>query len=435
MQENPKDYGLVWFTTNLRVKDNMALLRAVQDHNRVVAVYCFDPRHTKPTRYGFPKTGRYRTRFLIECVHDLRRKLADLHIPLFTAVERPEKLLPKLAKEYGVSAVYHQTEWTQEEVAVIQTVRENLPAKVMMHSEFDQLLFHSDDPGIDAGEAPDIFTDFRRRIEKNISVRPSVPTPPAGELFLKTASGIPSLQDLGFEDFTTHPDSAFPFAGGEGPALERLNDYLFTSRNILKYKQTRNGLVGTEYSSKLSPWLATGCLSARTVYHAVRRFEKEVAANESTYWLIFELIWRDFFKVMALKYGNDFFKPGGIQRKDVAWENDPEAIRRWQEGKTGEPFIDANMIELKETGWMSNRGRQNAASYFAKTLGLDWRIGAAWFESLLIDHDVHSNYGNWMYVAGVGNDPRDRIFSAKRQAERYDPKRTFQRLWLNDELF
>jgi deoxyribodipyrimidine photo-lyase len=84
---------------------------------------------------------------------------------------------------------------------------------------------------------------------------------------------------------------------------------------------------------------------------------------------------------------------------------------------------------------MSNRGRQNAASYFAKNLKLDWRIGASYFESMLIDYDVHSNYGNWMYVSGVGNDPRDRTFNVKLQAERYDSNGKFQNLWLQENLF
>mgnify|MGYP001951331995 CR=1 FL=1 len=97
--------------------------------------------------------------------------------------------------------------------------------------------------------------------------------------------------------------------------------------------------------------------------------------------------------------------------------------------------VNANMIELKETGWMSNRGRQNVASYFAKELLQDWRIGAAYFESMLLDYDVHSNYGNWMYVAGVGNDPRDRKFNTKLQAKRYDENYKYRKLWLEKTLF
>ena len=110
-------------------------------------------------------------------------------------------------------------------------------------------------------------------------------------------------------------------------------------------------------------------------------------------------------------------------------------FKKWISGQTKEPFVNANMLELKKTGWMSNRGRQNAASYFAKELFMDWRIGAAYFESLLIDYDVHSNYGNWMYIAGVGNDPRNRKFNIRSQADRYDENGKFQQLWNQKSLF
>ena len=108
---------------------------------------------------------------------------------------------------------------------------------------------------------------------------------------------------------------------------------------------------------------------------------------------------------------------------------------KWIEGKTSEPFVNANMIELKKTGFMSNRGRQNVASYFTKNMSMDWRMGAAYFEQQLIDYDVHSNWGNWMYVAGVGNDPRDRKFNIQFQASRYDAKGTYQKKWLQNTLF
>ena len=110
-------------------------------------------------------------------------------------------------------------------------------------------------------------------------------------------------------------------------------------------------------------------------------------------------------------------------------------MQKWINGTTQEPFVNANMIELKNTGWMSNRGRQNVTSYFAKELNLDWRIGATYFESLLLDYDVHSNYGNWMYVAGVGNDPRNRKFNVQRQADMYDPNHKFRNIWLQPTLF
>ena len=230
-------------------------------------------------------------------------------------------------------------------------------------------------------------------------------------------------------------NTAFPFKGGENEALKRLHSYFFESKKLGFYKKTRNGLIGIDYSSKFSPWLANGCISAKTIYWNVKKFEQEEIKNQSTYWLIFELIWRDYFKYISIKHGNDIFKIGGILKNNYTWFTNKKAIKNWINGETKDDFINANMIELKKTGWMSNRGRQNVASYFAKELKLDWRIGASYFESMLLDYDVHSNYGNWMYVSGVGNDPRDRKFNTQLQAERYDPNYLFRKRWLQQTLF
>jgi deoxyribodipyrimidine photo-lyase len=214
-----------------------------------------------------------------------------------------------------------------------------------------------------------------------------------------------------------------------------MNHYFWNTQKLSYYKNTRNGLVGTDYSSKFSPWLANGSLSPRIIYWEIKRYEREIQKNQSTYWLIFELVWRDFFKYISLKHGNKIFKIGGILEKNYQWKQDKALFDRWKNGQTQEAFVNANMIELRQTGWMSNRGRQNVASYFAKELTMDWRMGAAYFESMLLDYDVHSNYGNWMYVSGVGNDPRDRKFDVRWQAQQFDANGKFQNLWLQKSLF
>ena len=135
-----------------------------------------------------------------------------------------------------------------------------------------------------------------------------------------------------------------------------------------------------------------------------------------------------------MQHKDKFFSKDGIYGDNKEWSTDTEILSNWINGKTNEPFVNANMIELLETGFMSNRGRQNVANYLTKELKIDWRIGAEYFESMLMDYDVHSNYGNWMYVSGVGNDPRDRKFDVKWQAERYDPQGKFQKLWLYKTL-
>jgi deoxyribodipyrimidine photo-lyase len=127
------------------------------------------------------------------------------------------------------------------------------------------------------------------------------------------------------------------------------------------------------------------------------------------------------------KHGKAVLEKGGILHEDRVFENDIEKFNGWIHGKTEDDFVNANMIELAQTGFMSNRGRQNVASYLVHDLKIDWRWGAAYFESQLIDYDFSNNWGNWMYVAGVGNDPRSRRFNTKLQAERYDPELSIQK--------
>jgi deoxyribodipyrimidine photo-lyase len=227
--------------------------------------------------------------------------------------------------------------------------------------------------------------------------------------------------------------------GGETAALARIRHYATDTTALRTYKETRNGMLGADYSSKLSPWLAAGCVSPRTVLAAVRAHEAAHGANDSTYWLLFELLWRDYFRLAAGVHGARFFSLSGVGptaasapgASATVWGRDPSLRTAWCLGRTGYPFVDACMRELLLTGFMSNRGRQNVASFLARDLALDWRIGAAWFEALLIDHDPCSNYGNWAYVAGVGADPREsRYFLIPKQARTYDPDGAFMRTWL-----
>ena len=289
----------------------------------------------------------------------------------------------------------------------------------------------------DINNISNVFTNFRKHCEKKLNVKDLVECPKKliEDNLLKDDYLTPSLSDLGLEDFEIDSRSAFKFQGGYNAAKERLDFYLWQSKKINFYKQTRNGLIGQDYSSKFSSWLSNGSISAREIFWEIKDYEKNILKNQSTYWLIFELIWRDFFKYISMKYGNKIFKIGGILEKDYQWSTDIKIFNKWVDGLTNEPFVNANMLELKYTGWMSNRGRQNVASYLAKELNLDWRWGARYFESQLIDYDVHSNYGNWMYVSGVGNDPRDRKFNIKFQAERYDPSNKFQNMWLQTRVF
>ena len=428
--------GLVWFRNDLRITDNHSLYNACAENELVIGVYCLDPRQFENNVYGFKKTEKYRTKFLLETLTELQENLGKKNITLLVYYGYPEKIIPAVCAEHQISAIYSQKEWTSEELTVETEIRQLIPV-LNWKTYYDQFLFHPDDVPFESWEKiPEVFTEFRKLLEKKVRVRPTVfinPKPTTNTI--EEFTPIPILSDLGFEEFEQPSKTAFSFKGGENQAKERIDDYFWKTKKLSVYKKTRNGLLGKNYSSKLSAWLANGSISAKTIYWEVQQYEKKVIKNEDTYWLIFELLWRDYFKYISLKHGNKLFQLGGILQKEYHWNQTPKAFQQWKNGTTPEHFVNANMIELQKTGWMSNRGRQNVASYWAKEWEQDWRMGASYFESMLIDYDVHSNYGNWVYNAGVGNDPRDRKFNIKRQAEMYDSDGKFQKTWLIPELF
>ncbi len=430
--------SIVWFRQDLRLHDNEALLEALKLSDEVIPVYVFDERVFRgETRFGFPKTGKFRAKFIIESIHDLRQSLQKIGSNLIVRIGKPEEEIFNIAKEAKTSWVFCNRERTREEVEVQDVLEKNLwsVGQEIRYSR-GKMLYYTADLPFPITHTPDVFTQFRKEVERYVRVREPLPSPAAKDFHPLTvqleAGDIPCIATFGWEDFEPDARTVINFKGGETEGRKRLNYYLWESSHVKTYKKTRNGLIGGDYSSKFSPWLAQGCLSPKQIYYELSNFEKAKGGNESTYWLFFELIWRDFFRFLAKKYGNKIFLKGGTKGEaDPRWHENPKLFSQWAEARTGVPFIDANMRELNSTGFMSNRGRQNVASFLVKDLQINWQMGAEYFESLLIDYDVTSNWGNWNYVAGVGSDPReDRYFNILSQAQRYDPKGEYVKLWI-----
>ena len=421
--------AIVWFRKELRIHDNEALSKALKIHKQIIPFYCFEETEFGKTAFGFEKTGSHRTQFLIESVENLRENLQKLGSELVIRKGNTAEQLARLFAEVEVTTIYAFKDIHSEEIAVQQKVEQ---LGVSVDYSFGSTLFHVNDLPHNFKETPKVFTQFRKGVEKKSSVRELFPEPSLlNELPKEIELGsIPSLEEFSLEKEKVEPKAALTIKGGEDEALKRLKHYFYDTKELSWYKQNRNGLLGADYSSKLSLWLWNGCISPRKIYWEIKKYEEEIESNQSTYWLIFELIWRDYFKFICLKHGTSVFQLNGIKSEEYEWSVDLEKIERWAKGETGIPFIDANMRELNQTGFMSNRGRQNVASFLVKELGLDWRIGAEYFESKLIDYDVASNYGNWMYIAGVGNDPRDRYFNIILQAKRYDEKGKYVKHWI-----
>lgn len=426
---------IVWFRNDLRLHDNEMLFSALQKTPHIVPIYCFDPRQFVMTDLGFRKTDTFRAKFLIEAVADLRQSLQKIGSDLIIRIGEPENIIAELQQEIGAKAVYASKEVTSEEIQVEQGLEAKLfKVGCKLNLYWQSTLYHFDDLPFPIRNLPDIYTDFRKEVEKSVKIRPQFPILKRVEKTDITPTKLPTICELGLEEVQYDGRSVLNFKGGESAGRERLQEY-FWKQNLLKtYKESRNGLIGADYSSKFSAWLAIGCLSPRYIFEEVKKYEQTKIKNDSTYWLIFELIWRDYFRFVAKKYKDSIFDYGGIRNQNLPLKNDKRLFEKWKEGKTGQPFVDANMLELKKTGFMSNRGRQNVASYLVKDMKVNWQWGAAWFESQLIDYDVCSNWGNWNYVAGVGNDPREnRYFNVPSQAQRYDPKGEYVKLWLSEK--
>ena len=423
--------NLVWFRSNLRVEDNTSLSKAIRDSSRVIGYINIDPTIFELSDYGFKKTEKFRTKFLLESIQDLKKQLNGINISLIITNQDFETSINSIIEKYNIRSIYMQKEWTRDELAE----EKQIPKHINLIKDFDQFLYSPESVKEVYENIPRGFSNFRKKCEKylNIAYPLQIPKPLDKKNNIDDVYSIPTLNDLGFEEFRVHKNSVFKFLGGETSAKERVYEYFFETKRISKYKLTRNGLLGKDYSSKLSSWLANGSISVRYVYMQIKKYEEEIEKNESTYWLFFELIWRDFFKYVSMQHKDKFFSKSGIYGDSKDWSNNKELINRWINGETNEPFVNANMKELSQTGFMSNRGRQNVANYLTKELKIDWRIGAEYFESLLIDYDVHSNYGNWLYNAGIGNDSMPfRKFNPKLQSERYDPNKEYEKLWLNE---
>jgi deoxyribodipyrimidine photo-lyase len=427
--------ALVWFKTDLRIQDNETLIKAIAQSEKIIPIYCFDEAHFETTPYGFKKTGSFRAQFLLESLQDLDAQLRTLGSGLRIVIGKPEVEIPKLVQEYKVQKVFAKREVAFEEIQTEKKVRNELfKLRCELETFSTSTLYHAEDLPFSIKDIPDVFTNFRKKTEKDSEIRQPFVAPTKINSPEILTLELPTLEALGLTKTTIDSRAVLQFKGGESEAMQRLNHYFFETQCLSTYKETRNGMVGADYSSKFSPWLALGCISPRFIYAEIKKYENQFGANDSTYWLVFELLWRDFFRFMFKKYQTKFFLYEGIKTEKVNSKSlNEKLLSQWRNGATPSDFINANMLELQQTGFISNRGRQNVASYFCNEMNMDWRFGAAYFEEQLIDYDVCSNWGNWAYLAGVGNDPRGhRYFNIEKQANDYDKKKSFRKLWLTE---
>lgn len=488
--------GLYWLGSDLRRHDNHCLLAASKAVEHLLIVFCVEPQWLSMGRYQQTRMAQHRRRFLTQSLYQLKKQLAEEGQQLLVFAGDPLEILPKVIDQYQVSHVFRSLHPAFDEQQQWQLLHSSVDAlsttgRIEWH-ELDNLsLINQSDmrrlTGLDnlqpqknslTTDFIPSFSKFRRMVESAIKKQvftidtpscASIPLPKPVALSpsnyaqltkywvddIEHALGITSVECINRDADNIHVnahdtnqachewlnttvtstnDEQAGFFGGESSARDHLKRY-FSDERAHQYKHVRNALGGWENSTKFSPWLANGCLSARQVIDALHKFEQKSERSDSSYWIFFELLWREYFFWYAFYHQQALFRFSGIHRRRPLTSFYPERFRSWADGSTPYPLVNACMKQLNQTGYMSNRGRQLVASCLVNEMKLDWRYGAAYFEAQLIDYDVATNWGNWQYLAGVGADPRStdqggRHFDLKKQQQRFDPKGVFVREWL-----
>jgi deoxyribodipyrimidine photo-lyase len=418
---------LVWFRNDLRIHDNEILFEAMRKADKVLPVYCFDPFYFKKNTSGNAKTGNLRARFLVESVANLRKNLRSIGGELIIRIGNPAEILPQLAEEYLVNEVYHHREVAHEETEISEQVEAALwKIKLNLKHFIGHTLYHKEDLPFPIKDIPDSFAVFKKKVERDSTVRPYIATPE--RIFtpeIIDAGELPSLIQLGLSEPIDDPRSLTRFIGGEDAALEQLSSYFLNTDQPGVPKSGRNG-ANAEYRSMLSPWLAMGCISMRKVYW-------EVTTHQPAYGNLFilDLLWRDYFRFMFKKHGQKFIaaKETSVASPQLA-ANQEELFEAWKTGETGVPLVDAIMHELNATGYINNNKRQVVAGYLIHELKVDWTKGAAYFEEKLIDYSPASNWGNWAFIAGINDARESRYHVAGKQPIEMESKSEYIDTWL-----
>lgn len=443
-----KKIGLYLFTNDLRINDNQLLNCAAQSVDNLICVI------VEPTLVHFSADfaqeqsyGAHRQTFVSQSITNLESNLVKFgQQPVVIhsnhlETDAASHTLSQIIATQHVTHFFANAHCGYDERRLIHSIHSRHPGLITCLPHHSTL-FDSYELPFELSKVPSSFTKFRKLVE-HLDINggetviahlppPQTPTP---------VSAIPLFSYPNLERAVTND-----YLGGEDAGLTHLENY-FSHDYALNYKQTRNAFDGIENSTKFSPWLALGCVSPKTIYSHLKQFETEHGSNDSTYWIYFELLWREYFYWKCLSLGSSLFGDSSKQEFNTPNSSATSNLNfaKWKSGNTNYPIVDACMRQLNETGYMSNRGRQLAASCLIYELGIDWRHGAAYFESQLIDYDVASNWGNWAYIAGALRplvsaqtnnqnkpnqaQPKSHHFDLAKQTDMYDPNHLFINKW------
>lgn len=397
--------AIFWFRRDLRFDDNAGLYHALRGDTPVLPLFIFDTNILD----DLEEKHDARVMFLHDTVSEMHDRLREKNTSLLVRHGKPTEVWKNILQDYNVTAVHTNRDYepyAKERDGAVQQLLEK--HEVAFHTYKDQVIFEKDEILTKSGTDYKKFTPYKRAWLKQLQ----------DEMLESYASAltftnwyttkplpVPALQDLGFE----RADIEIP--------PNRIDE------DVIRHYQKKRDYPAQDGTTRLGVHLRHGTLS-------IRKLARKASAINETY--LNELIWREFY--MQVLYHNPqvintAFKPAYDK---IPWRNDEEDFKRWCEGRTGYPIVDAGMRELNKNGYMHNRMRMVTASFLTKHLLIDWRWGEAYFASKLLDYELANNNGGWQWAAGSGVDaqPYFRIFNPQSQAKKFDKEEKYIRKWV-----
>jgi deoxyribodipyrimidine photo-lyase len=401
------------FRRDLRLVDNTALINALEESDTVACCFVMDPRQLK-SPYRSDGAVQFMVDSLKEVDDELRKKNSKLHLFYGKSEEEIEKLI----KKEKIGAVYINKDYTPFSKKRDKKIESVCKKNSIKFFSYDDCLLTT--PGAvltGQGKPYSIYTPF-----SNKAIKQKIPNPKKNSKKNYYSKKIPGSKDIKFlETLVEKRNPDLLEKGGRSNALKILRGL----GKFKKYKQERD-IPSIHGTTRLSAHNKFGTISVREFYYGI------VDKLGPTHILVKQLLWRDFFTHIIHHYPHVLGHSFHPKYDKLKWSNDKKRFKKWCQGKTGFPIVDAGMRELNKTGWMHNRVRLITASFLVKDLHIDWRWGEKYFAQKLVDYDPAVNNGNWQWAASTGCDaqPYFRIFNPWRQQERFDPDCEYIKKWV-----
>ena len=399
--------SIFWFRRDLRLHDNIALFNALKSGEKVLPIFIFDTSILDK----LPKNDA-RVSFIVKELRSMNEHLKSFDASIDIYHGKPIEVFESLIKKYPIASVFTNHDYEPYAIKRDQEIKELLSSENINFNSFkDQVIFEKNEITKKDGNPYVVYTPYSKKwIEAYEQINHTHYTSEdlLSQLYTQSKAKELTLEELGFEETNTP-----------------IKNYIFNSRIINEYEETRN-FPALDNTSKLGPHLRFGTVSVRQMVSRAEEQENKTFLKE--------LIWREFFMQILWHFPHthkDSFKP---KYDRIIWRNNEDDFKKWCNGTTGYPMVDAGMRQLNNTGFMHNRVRMLVGSFLCKHLLIDWRWGEAYFAEKLHDYEMSSNVGNWQWVAGTGVDasPYFRIFNPTSQIKKFDKDFSYIKKWVPD---